>query len=163
MSPSSSSIQSCSLICYATQEKKQKNTKEKEGDGSCHHLLHEAALQRSFRREKRRRRQCCYRHLLHYAIVLQRSSTTESPSSAALQHNSIAGRRRRQLPSLSLWSYATTQLRSKEKKVTAVAVAFFVGLRRNAAPQQTEEGDGNYRRLLHGAALQRNSIVGRRR
>ncbi len=83
------------FLCYKGGKIKPKQ--KKEDDGSCRRLLHEAALQRSFRRGRRSRRP-----------ALQRSSTTESPSSIALQRSSIVGRRRRQqLPSPSSWSCVT--------------------------------------------------------
>jgi hypothetical protein len=54
----------------------------------------------------------------------------------ALQCSSATDRRRRrQLPSLSLWSCAAAQLRSRQKKAMAVAVTFFVELRCNAIPE----------------------------
>jgi len=43
LSSFSSSIQSCSLLCYATKAEKKKKTEE-EGDDNCRHLLREATL-----------------------------------------------------------------------------------------------------------------------
>jgi len=42
-------------------------------------------------------------------------------------------------------------------------VAFFIALRYSIAPQEEEEGDGSYCRLLRCAAAQHNKTRGRRR
>jgi hypothetical protein len=108
-----------------------------EGDGTCRHLLHGAALQHSSRGGRRRRWQLPSPFSWTYAITLLLS------------------------PALLCWS--TAQLHSREKKATVAVVAFFVELRCSAAPQQGEEGNGSCRRLLCGAALQRSFIAKRRR
>jgi hypothetical protein len=55
-----------SLLCY---KGKRNKTKEEEGDDNCHRLLHEAALQRSFKRGRRRQRERCSRRLFCCVVL----------------------------------------------------------------------------------------------